>query len=104
MSDRPLRELIRGLRRAAGSSEAADLTDAELLHRWVARRDEAAFEVLLWRHGPTVLGLCRRLLRDGQAAEDAFQAAFLALACKAGSISRGEAVGAWLYKVAYRAA
>jgi RNA polymerase sigma factor (sigma-70 family) len=104
MSDRPLRELIRSLREVAGPNEAADLTDAELLRRWVARRDAAAFEVLLWRHGPTVLGLCRRLLRDGHAAEDAFQATFLTLARKAGSISRSEAAGAWLYKVAYRAA
>jgi len=104
MNDQPLRELMQGLRQAAGSGEAGDLSDAELLRRWVARRDAAAFEVLLWRHGPTILCLCRRLLRDGHAAEDAFQAAFLALAIKAASIGRGEAVGAWLYKVAYRAA
>ena len=104
MSEQPLRELMRGLRKAADPAEVGGLTDTDLLRRWVAHRDAAAFEVLLWRHGPAILGLCRRLLRDGHAAEDAFQAAFLALALKAASISRGEAIASWLYKVAYRAA
>lgn len=104
MSEQPLRTLMRGLRKAADPAEVGGLTDSELLRRWVAHRDAAAFEVLVWRHGPAILGLCRRLLRDGHAAEDAFQAAFLALALKAASISRGEAIASWLYKVAYRAA
>src|SRR5262249_1365227 len=75
-----------------------------LLQRWLARRDEAAFELLLWRHGPMVLALCRRLLRHAQDAEDAFQATFLTLVRKAGSIANREALAAWLYKVAYRVA
>jgi RNA polymerase sigma factor (sigma-70 family) len=80
------------------------LTDSELLERYVSQKDAVAFEVLVWRHGGMVLGLCRRLLRDEHEAEDAFQATFLVLSKKAGSVGRGEAVGAWLYKVAYRVA
>src|SRR5262249_43491990 len=67
-------------------------------------RDEAAFELLAWRHGPLVLGTCRRLLSHPQDAEDAFQATFLALVRKAASIGRRESVAAWLHKVAYRVA
>src|SRR5262249_19018657 len=77
-------------------------SDGELLGRWLACRDEAAFELLLRRHGPLVLGVCRRLLHHPQDVEDAFQAAFLLLVRKAGSIRRREAVASWLYKVAYR--
>jgi RNA polymerase sigma factor (sigma-70 family) len=78
--------------------------DGELLRRFVRARDQAAFELLVWRHGPMVFGLCRRLLRHEQDAEDAFQATFLALARKAGSIGNGNALASWLYKVAYRVA
>jgi RNA polymerase sigma factor (sigma-70 family) len=70
----------------------------------VRDRDEAAFELLVWRHGAMVLGVCRRALRDEHAAEDAFQATFLALARKAGGITRGGAVAAWLCRVALRVA
>jgi RNA polymerase sigma factor (sigma-70 family) len=96
--------LIRQLCRAAGPASAAGLGDAQLLERFVQARDEAAFEVLLWRHGPMVLGLCRRLLRRDADVEDAFQATFLTLVRKAGAISRRAALGSWLYKVAYRVA
>src|SRR5580704_8487954 len=85
---------------AAGPS----VSDADLLHRFLANQDEAAFELLVWRHGPLVLGTCRRMLRCEQDVEDAFQATFLTLARKAGSISRRESVGAWLYQTAYRVA
>jgi RND family efflux transporter MFP subunit len=98
-----LHRLIRSLRPLAGP-EAAGVSDAQLLERFVCGRDEAAFELLLWRHGPMVLGLCRRLLPNLADAEDAFQATFLILARKAGSIARREAVGSWLYRVAYRVA
>jgi RNA polymerase sigma factor (sigma-70 family) len=80
------------------------LTDAQLLDRFLTKHDEAAFELLVWRHGPMVLRVCRRILRDAHGAEDAFQATFLTLACKAGSIGKQEAVSSWLYKVAYRIA
>src|SRR5436305_3282710 len=96
--------IARYLRRMLGSDAAGGLSDAELLERFVAQRDEAAFEVLVWRHGPKVLGICRRVLRHEHDAEDAFQATFLMLVRSAGSVGRGEAVGSWLYRVAYRTA
>jgi RNA polymerase sigma factor (sigma-70 family) len=80
------------------------VSDTTLLERFVQDNDEAAFELLVWRHGPLVLGTCRRVLRDEQDAEDAFQATFFALARKAGTIGSGHSVSAWLFKVAYRVA
>lgn len=82
----------------------AVVSDTELLERFLAERDEAAFELLVWRHGPMVFAVCRRVLRHTQDAEDASQAAFLLLARKAGEIGRRESVGGWLYTVAYRLA
>jgi RNA polymerase sigma factor (sigma-70 family) len=81
-----------------------DASDAVLLERFVSRRDEMAFAVLLARHGPMVLGVCRRILRDDHHAEDAFQAAFLLLARKASSLSHPETLAAWLYGAAQRLA
>ncbi|OAI46950.1 hypothetical protein AYO44_01875 [Planctomycetaceae bacterium SCGC AG-212-F19] len=81
-----------------------DVTDNQLIDGFVSRRDEAAFTTLVQRHGPMVLGVCRQVLRNETAAEDAFQATFLVLARKAGSIRRGQAVGSWLYQVAHRLA
>src|SRR5438132_12714784 len=83
---------------------AAPRTDAELLDQFLVRRDEAAFAALVRRHGPMVLGVCRRLLRHHQDAEDAFQATFLVLVRKAASVVPREQVGNWLYGVAYRTA
>jgi RNA polymerase sigma factor (sigma-70 family) len=74
--------------------------DAELLDRFIATRDEAAFERLLLRHGPMVLGVCRRILHNISDAEDAFQATFLVLVYKAASIRPRGMVGNWLYGVA----
>src|SRR5579859_6856318 len=80
------------------------LSDGQLLTRFVAGQDEAAFAMLVRRHGPMVLGVCRRVLRHAQDAEDVFQATFLILARKARSVLNREAIGGWLYRVAYRAA
>jgi RNA polymerase sigma factor (sigma-70 family) len=80
------------------------VTDAELLERFLRDRDEAAFELLMWRHTPVVMGVCRRVLRHRQDAEDAFQATFLILARKGHSIGRRESLTGWLYTVAYRVA
>ena len=96
--------LVSALRRLASRSEAGNSSDTQLLDRFVKHRDASAFELLVWRHGPMVLGVCRRILRDEHEAEDAFQATLLALARKAGSIGKRESVGSWLYKIAYRVA
>jgi RNA polymerase sigma factor (sigma-70 family) len=95
---------LRHLRRATQPAGADELADEELLACFVARRDEAAFEALVRRHGPMVLGVCRRLLRRSHDVEDAFQATFLVLVRKAGSIARPRLLGNWLYGVAYRTA
>src|SRR5262249_12242591 len=104
MDGEVLSHLIHQLRRATAAQAAGGLSDAELLERWATVRDEAAFEVLVWRHGALILQLLRRLLWRAQDIEDAFQAVFLALVRKARSIRRPEAVAGWLYKVAYRVA
>ena len=83
---------------------ALPATDAQLLARFVAERDEAAFASLVRQHGPMILGVCRRILHDLHDAEDAFQATFLVLARKAGSIHKPELLANWLYGVAHRTA
>ena len=87
-----------------GDKEAGGLSDAQLLERFIATRDEAAFEVLVWRHGGLVLGVARRWLGCTPDAEDAFQATFLTLARKAATLRRHAALAAWLHQVVYRIA
>jgi RNA polymerase sigma factor (sigma-70 family) len=96
--------VLRHLRRLAGGEPTKDLTDAQLLHRFRAQREEAAFAALVQRHGGLVWSVCRRVLGHDQDAEDAFQATFLVLARHADSVRTGEAVAAWLYRVAHRIA
>jgi RNA polymerase sigma factor (sigma-70 family) len=104
MATQSINAVIHHLRRAALFSEVAHLTDGELLELFLAHRSEAAFEALVHRHGPMVLGVCRRMIGDLHDAEDAFQATFLVLARKAASVAPREGVGNWLYGVAFRTA
>ena len=85
-----------------GGATVAGLTERQLLERFVGRRDEVAFEAILTRHGPMVLGLCRRALSDPRDVEDAFQATFLVLVRRAGSIRDRELLAPWLHRVARR--
>src|SRR6516225_134190 len=81
-----------------------DQTDGQLLERFVARKDEAAFTLLVKRHGSLVLNVCRRLLGQAEDAEDALQATFLVLVRKARTLDRRGSLAGWLYGVAYRIA
>jgi RNA polymerase sigma factor (sigma-70 family) len=104
MATGQLASVLRCIHHLAGAQFAADGTDRQLLQRFVAHRDEDAFAALVRRHGPMVLGVCWRVLRQMQDAEDVFQATFLVLARKAASIAWRDGVGNWLYEAAYRLA
>ena len=103
MLGRPLSRTIQHIRSLLGAS-AADVTDRQFLERFAADRDQAAFAALVRRHGGLVLGVCRRVLGNDADAEDAFQATFLLLSKKAGTLGWNESIGGWLYKVAYHIA
>jgi RNA polymerase sigma factor (sigma-70 family) len=81
-----------------------EVTDGQLLERFVRHRDETALTTLVQRHGPMVWGVCRRVLRSYHDTEDAFQATFLVLVRKAASIQPRDLVANWLYGVAHRTA
>ena len=98
---------LRQVRGLFGFGTVGGLSDGQLLDAFVSRRgddSEAAFEELMHRHGPMVLRICRGVLRDPQDAEDAFQATFLVLAHRAGSIRRRDSVASWLFGVSQRVA
>ncbi len=97
-------KVIQQIRKLAAVEDRSHQTDRQLLECFVDRQDESAFHALVRRHGPLVLGVCRRVLRHEQDAEDAFQATFLILARKAASIGKKDSLCGWLYKVAYHAA
>lgn len=87
-----------------GTGDVERLTDCQLLERFTEHEDQGAFGVLVRRHGALVLSVCWRLLRHAQDAEDAFQATFLVLARKSGSVNWRESVAGWLHEVACRVA
>ena len=96
--------VLRQIEHLFGGGTATGTAEGDLLERFLARRDQAAFEALVARHGPMVLGVCRRILADPHDIEDAFQATFLILVRKARAIRDRELLGPWLYGVARRVA
>ena len=107
MAVREIGRVFRQIQVAFEVGTVAGLTDRQLVERFMARRDpvgESAFAALVQRHGPMVLRVCRGILRNHQDAEDAFQATFLILARKGGSLWVRDSVGPWLHGVACRVA
>jgi RNA polymerase sigma factor (sigma-70 family) len=104
MATGQLNRVLQHLRRAALPRDGAGMTDGQLLECFVDRRDEAALEALVRRHGPMAWGVCRRVLRNHHDAEDAFQATFLVLVRRAASIVPRDMVANWLYGVAHQTA
>src|SRR5215831_8050155 len=95
---------VPGLGRGFQGESISGLSEWQLRERYLERRDESAFEALVTRHGPRVLGVCRRMLGGSSEAEDAFQATFLILVRRAGDLGPRDAIGPWLYGVATRVA
>jgi RNA polymerase sigma factor (sigma-70 family) len=104
MASAQLGGVLQHLRRVRETHALGEASDAQLLERFLQQREEAAFAVLLRRHGAMVLSVSQRVLHHTQDAEDVFQATFLLLARKAGSIRKRESVASWLHGVAHRLA
>src|SRR5438128_2588061 len=104
MAKEPLAAVVEYLRRICTRQEMRKLPDAELLERFLADHDDAAFAGLVHRHGPMVMGVCLRVLGQVHDAEDAFQATFMVLVRRAASIRRQAPLSAWLCGVAQRVA
>jgi len=104
MANRQINSILQHIRRLAEVRQASPFTDQQLLHRFINKREQAAFTALVQRHGAMVLALSWRVLRNREDAEDVFQAAFLVLARKARSIRKQESIGGWLYRVTFRLA
>src|SRR5260370_13004435 len=102
MATAQLASVLQQLRAMVHAGAYEDTSDRELLERFLAQREEAAFVALLKRHGPMVLQVCRRIQGNEHDAEDTFQATFLLLARKAGSIRKLASVASWLHRVAHR--
>ncbi|MGE3804213.1 MAG: sigma-70 family RNA polymerase sigma factor, partial [Gemmataceae bacterium] len=97
-----MKPIVQYLKKFTGPLGADQLSDGELLEQFVRRQDSAAFELLMQRHGPMVLNVCRKLLRDPHDADDAYQAVFLVLVRRAASLEKRPYLGGWLYQVAQR--
>jgi RNA polymerase sigma factor (sigma-70 family) len=104
MANAQLSPVLRHIRKLVATQHTKERTDLQLLRAFAADNDHLAFAVLVRRHGPLVMRVCRNVLQQAQDAEDAFQATFLVLARKATSIRKGEALVSWLHGVAYRIA
>ncbi len=96
--------VLRQVRQLFSDGTLGGLADGQLLEHYLTNGDETAFAVLVDRHGPMVLGLCRRMLRDPRDVEDTFQATFLTLARTGRAIRDRTFVATWLYRVAFRIA
>ena len=96
MASNSIGAVLRHIRYMTVSEAVKDFSDAELIRRFSVSREEAAFTTLVTRHGPMVWTVCRNILRHEQDVEDAFQATFVVLALRAGSVRKAEAVGRWL--------
>src|SRR6516162_6874048 len=97
MANKSLDIVLQRLRQFAAVQTARELSDHELLKQFVAGKDQTAFAILVGRHGPMVLGVCRRALRNAHDAEDACQATFLVLARRATRIRKTTSLGSWLH-------
>ncbi|HLN27941.1 MAG TPA: sigma-70 family RNA polymerase sigma factor [Gemmataceae bacterium] len=100
MAKNTITEVVGHIRQIAAVQSSRELSDCELLERFIGDKDDAAFTVLVERHGPLVLGVCRRALGNPDDAEDAWQATFLVLARKAASIRKTASLSCWLHRVA----
>src|ERR1700687_1410508 len=104
MSTSDLTCVLGYVRRLAGANEERDPSDGELLEGFCTQHEETALAILVQRHGPMVLAVCRRMVDDANDAEDVFQATFLVLARRAKAIRKQESVASWLHGVARRIA
>ena len=104
MANGQLDSVLQHIRKLVAAERTATIADRELLERFIQHRDEAAFAMLVQRHGPMVMTVCRRGLGHVHDAEDACQATFLVLARKAASIRKRDSIASWLHGVAYHAA
>ena len=104
MAERRLNGVLAHVRKLFAAHGYDALSDRDLLNRFINDRDEAAVTVLIERHGPMVLGICRRVLGNAHDAEDACQATFLVLVRKAASVRKKESLASWLHGVAYHVA
>lgn len=102
MANEPLDTVIRQIREVVAPAD--EDTDAQLLARFIDERDEAAFAIIVRRHAAMIMSVCRRVTRDAQDADDAFQATFLVLVRKAAAVARRELLANWLYGVAHNTA
>src|SRR4051812_28672667 len=104
MAKEPLAAVLEYLGKVCANEELHGLPDGDLLERFRTHQEEAAFAVLVHRHGPMVLAVCRRLLGDVHSADDAFQATFMVLVRRLASVRKHAPLSSWLYGVARRVA